>query len=127
MCRPILKINSRVFLIRKEYLIIKKSQFDRNNWQNKCQGIMCWSCKCLGHYSKDCEMSKLKLKAWYIEISKSTSFILFNRVLNWNPMSNFFTSKKRFSIKSRELKTILMKLWFTKDTQNWELLLDSYL
>ena len=65
----ILKQVRELELITQEDLIIRECPFDKNNPRNN---IVCWTCKRLGHYSRDCVVSKLKLKAKVIERSKST-------------------------------------------------------
>ena len=52
----ILKQVCELQFITKEDLLIDKHQFEGICQQKISHRIMCWTCKCLGHFSKDCKV-----------------------------------------------------------------------
>ena len=58
-------------------LSVEKKQSLNFSQQGTYPQIVCWTCKGLGHYSKDCELNKLKFKVkseegWKSKISTRT-------------------------------------------------------
>jgi hypothetical protein len=51
--------------ITKEELSINKRQFEGISQQKISHRIVCWTYKCLGHFSKDCNLSVLGLGILY--------------------------------------------------------------
>ena len=52
-------------------LSVEKKQSLNTCQQEAYPQIVCWTCKGLGHYSKDCELNKLKTKVKSVERWKS--------------------------------------------------------